>query len=163
MKTIKYFICLLLILNTAYAEMLISPKNLMGSADFSFLFWDVYKIELYAEDKSLENELALKLTYKRKLYGEKIAERSIEEIKKQNCGDKKDYDTWLNKMKNIFPDIKKGDYLIGNKKSSGITTFTKNDKPIGKFENKNLSKCFFDIWLSPNTTEPELREKLLGK
>jgi len=147
----------------AIGQDLILPNMLIGKADFSFLFWDVYKIELYAEDKSLENELALKLIYKRKLYGEKIAERSIDEIKKQNCGDEKNYSTWLNRMKSIFPDVKKGDYLVGHKEKSGITTFYKNKKALGKFEDKNLSKCFFDIWLSPKTSEPELRKELLGE
>jgi len=163
MKIFKLLSLLLLFTNISYAQEVVLPNNLIGKANFSYLFWDVYKIELYANDKSLNDELALKLTYKRKLYGDKIAQRSIDEISKQNCGDKENYNNWLTKMKAIFPDVKKGDTLTGIKEKLGTTTFYKNKTKIGQFKNKTLSNCFFNIWLSPNTTEPKLRKKLLGK
>ena len=115
MKISKSLTLLIFLLNVSHAQEIIKPKNMIGSSDFNFLLWNVYKIRLYAEDKSLENDLALKLTYKRKLYGEKIAKVSIKEIREQNCGNKKNYDYWLETMKSIFPNVQKGDSLTGVK------------------------------------------------
>ncbi len=162
MRLLKLLALLLLFSNPSFAQEAPLPHKLIGSADFKYLFWNVYKIDLYANNKSLNGELALKLTYKRKLYADKIAQRSIDEISKQNCGDKRNYNNWLNKMKTIFPDVKKGDTLTGVKEKLGTTTFYKNKIKIGQFKDKTLTQCFFNIWLSPKTTQPNLRAKLLG-
>jgi len=39
--------------------------------------------------------------------------------------------------------------------------FFHNKKPIGKINDEKLVDSFFDIWLSDETSNPELREKLL--
>jgi hypothetical protein len=38
-----------------------------------------------------------------------------------------------------------------------------NNKPLGKIADAELAKRFFAIWLSPQTSAPELRKKLFAE
>jgi hypothetical protein len=40
--------------------------------------------------------------------------------------------------------------------------FFVNAKATGEMRDAELARLFFGIWLSPNTSEPQLRQTLLG-
>ena len=61
----------------------------------------------------------------------------------------------------LFPNIYSGDQLIGIRTANNDGVFFHNKKPIGKINDEKLVDSFFDIWLSDETSNPELREKLL--
>ncbi len=115
---------------------------------FSYYFWDVYTGELYAPEGEYANQppFALKLTYQRDLEGKKIAQRSIDEMKKQGDLSADDSDKWLSLMNSIFPDVSEGDVITG----------------IATKDGRVFTQRFFDIWLSDKTSEPKFRKKLLG-
>jgi hypothetical protein len=136
----------------------------IGSSKFKVLFWHVYDATLYSskENFSFDDPFALKLEYKRNFDGEKIAERSAEEIRKIGFNDEVRLAGWFSQMKEIFPDVSKGSYITGVYKPEGSTIFYKNNKKIGEINDKEFGRWFFGIWLNKNTSEPKLREKLLG-
>ena len=134
-----------------------------GEYSFSYFIWDVYDITLYVQDNSsiYSGDIALSLRYKRDLNGKDITERSIEEIKNIGFRNKKYLSLWQDKMNNIFPDVTNGTVLTGIRKK-GTTSFYHNGKFVGAIDDPLFSKYFFGIWLSPQTSEPEMRASLLG-
>ena len=61
----------------------------------------------------------------------------------------------------MWPDISSGDsltMLVDN----NLSIFYLNHKKIGLIEQQEFSKLFLDIWLSPNTSQLALRNKLLN-
>jgi hypothetical protein len=141
-----------------------TDMNLIGEARMEVLFWDVYDARLYAPGASWrpEKPFALVLTYLLDLKGERIAERSIQEIRKQGFGDELTLARWYEMLIGIIPDVGDGDEIVGVSDSEGHTLFYHNGELIGEIREPEFTDRFFGIWLSELTSEPELRRNLLG-
>ena len=135
-----------------------------GEARLKYLLWDVYDATLYtSNDQYKETEpFALKLDYLISLNGKDISERSIEEIQKQGFKDQEKLTEWKNLLDSIFPDVDEGVSITGIRDSKGHTIFYKDDQKIGQIDDPEFTRYFFDIWLGDKTSEPELRQQLLG-
>jgi hypothetical protein len=136
----------------------------IGSGRLTYLFWDVYDARLFTSKgaSSVTPPYALSLTYLRDLEGEKIADRSIEEIRKQGFKDEVVLATWHQQMRELFPDVKKGTTLTGVLTSEGESLFYHNGKQIGYVKDPLFGEHFFGIWLNEKTSEPTLRQALMG-
>jgi hypothetical protein len=93
---------------------------------------------------------------------ETIAETSVEEIQQQANLELEVLADWQMQLIQIFPDIQKGDWLIGLYAPQMPSQFFLNGVSIGVIDDLNLSRHFFDIWLSEKTSKPQLRRQLLG-
>ena len=76
------------------SELIISKylgkKFLIGSANYSFLFWNIYDAELYStSNKFNSNELAIILKYNRSIEKETLVKETINDIKEQKNISKK--------------------------------------------------------------------------
>ncbi len=149
----------------AEAERLSTDSNRVGKARLTYLFWDVYDAVLYAPNgKWAEDKpFALKLTYLRDLDGRDIAERSAKEMRKQGLKDEDKLAEWQSTMTAIFPDVSDGDVLTGEVNEDRHTRFFFNGEVVGNVDDPAFTRAFFGIWLSENTSEPEMREQLLGE
>lgn len=138
--------------------------KLVGEGKMTYFFWDVYDAQLYAPEGVWRGEppYALTLTYLRDFEGAAIAERSVKEMRKQGFNDKQKLTQWEEQMKSIFPDVEEGTQLTGLFMKNGETVFLKNEEVLGSVEDKGFGTQFFAIWLSEKTSEPKLREKLVG-
>lgn len=149
-----------------FTPLLVFAQNqkLIGQGSLNYYFWHVYDAKLYSNDGilSFEKPFSLKLEYKRKLYGAKIADRSTEEIRGLGFKDEVKLAAWHAQMKDIFPDVNDGISLIGVYKPNQPTVFYKNEQQIGVIKDPEFGKWFFGIWLNENTSEPKLRKALLG-
>jgi hypothetical protein len=116
----------------------------------------------FDRQKIFDQPFVLELTYARTLYGNAIADRSLEEIKKQNIGTADQHDRWLAAMRKTFPDVKANDQLRGEHRPGVGARFYLNGQPIQAIDDPEFSRAFFSIWLSANTSEPGLRSALLG-
>jgi hypothetical protein len=136
----------------------------IGEARLSVLFWDVYDATLYAPNKQWikGKPLALKLDYLRTLEGESIAYASKKEILKMGYDDVENLQRWLNFMKNIFPNVKKGDSITGIYTQDQQTIFLQGNDILGVIEDPEFGLWFFDIWLSEKASYPDARDKLLS-
>ena len=139
--------------------------SLVGEGMFTFYFWDVYRASLYAPNRNYDHAtpFALRLTYQRELEGKKIAQRSIDEMLKQQPLSKNVAEQWLSKMESIFPNVTEGDVLTGVAISEEETQFYFNGEYIDTIQDSNFTSRFFDIWLGEKTSEPKFRKLLLGK
>ncbi len=144
------------------SEYVTSPKK-VGEARFSFLFWDVYDAALYTQSDatSLVPPYALELKYLRDLDGAAIAERSIEEMKKQGVDDKQKLSRWEAQMKAIFPDVDDTSVITGIADANNTSHFYLGNDKIGTIDDTEFTSRFFGIWLSKDTSEPKFRAKLL--
>ncbi len=141
--------------------------SLIGKGKFSYFGLHIYDARLYATSKDFntqqltETRYALALHYARDLQGHKIAERSEQEMAKQDTATQAERQLWLQHMKALFPDVKKDDVLIGIYTPQKGTRFFHNHKLLGEVSDARFAQAFFGIWLSDKTSAPRLREALL--
>jgi Chalcone isomerase-like len=141
--------------------------RVQGSGRLRFLGFSVYDIRLWATQPVpaaavASLPLALEIEYARALVGVKIAERSLEEMRRQATIAPDVAERWLAQMTALFPDVQAGDRLTGKQRPGEATRFFFNGKLVGEVRDAEFTKLFFGIWLSPRTSEPALREALLG-
>jgi Chalcone isomerase-like len=106
--------------------------------------------------------LALELQYLRKLDGQAIAERSLQEMRRQGEIATATAERWLGAMRSLFPDVAAGDRITGVQvPGTGVRIFV-NGTLKGEVRDTEFSRWFFGIWLSPRTSEPGMRDALLG-
>lgn len=143
------------------------PLRLHGEGSLRWFGLKIYEARLFAPQQfapqqSFQAPFALEITYARTFAGEKIAQVSIDEIKRLAMGSARQHEQWLGQMKSIFPSVRPGDRLRGIHTPGQGAEFYLNDQPIGQIKDAEFSKAFFSIWLDPNTAEPALRRSLLG-
>ncbi|MCP4323931.1 MAG: hypothetical protein GY787_19150 [Alteromonadales bacterium] len=136
-----------------------------GEAMFSILFWDLYKSQLKTTSGtypiSLEEEqLIFHINYFADISNEALIKRTVEQWKHQGIS-KGAYHHYIEQLKQIWPNISKGDSLaiLMEKEKS---TFYFNDQYIGEINDGVFGQLFVDIWLDESTSQPSLRAQLLG-
>jgi hypothetical protein len=162
------FALALFVLSPAYAndvaQKYFSNAEKVGTGRLSVVFWDVYDATLYAPNGQWDsrNPYALSIHYFREIDGVDIADRSVEEIRKQGFSDEVKLAEWQTEMRGIFPDVRNGSELTAVLKPQKSTEFYSDGKHIGSIKGAEFGTHFFNIWLSEKTSEPKLRKKLLG-
>jgi hypothetical protein len=142
-----------------------NPVVEIGKASFSFLVWDIYNSQLATSTgkyppATQSDTLIYTINYQRDISSKELVERTIEQWNHLKIS-KDIYSPYINILNDIWPDIKKGDSLalVSNAAGSG---FYYNDDLVGSIANTDFSPLFLSIWLSEKTSEPALRQKLLG-
>jgi hypothetical protein len=141
-----------------------STLSLRGEGSLKFLGFKVYDAQLWTPQKrhSAADVFALQLVYDMAFKGREIAERTVGEMRKVGYGEEQKLKRWGEEMMRVFPDVKKGDTLVGVSIPGKGVKYYSRDKLIGSIDDAEFVKAFFDVWLSEKTSEPKLREKLLG-
>ena len=146
----------------------LQTPNLIGQGKYTYWGFDVYVVSLWAAEPALNAEqwqtqrVALELNYLRDFKGADIAKRSIDEIHTQSPLSKNKASTWLKVLEDIFPNVSKGQTLTGIYMPNTGAVFLYDDTLQGEIKDLEFAKRFFDIWLSPQTSAPELRKRLLA-
>ncbi len=143
------------------------PPRRIGQARMRFLGLPVYDIALWAPvalrpDTVEQQPLALQIDYLRSLSGERIAERSLAEMRRSGPIDEMRAARWLDEMRRLFPDVAAGDRITGVQQPGTSARFHLNGRFLGEVRDARFPALFFGIWLAPWTSEPGLREALLG-
>lgn len=135
-----------------------------GEAVMRFIGIKVYDIRLWTASMihTYSEPFALELVYDLGFKGKDIADRSVTEMRRQGYNDETKLKRWGEMMGRIFPDIRKGDTLIGVSIPGKEIRFYTREKFIAAESDMEFAKAFFDIWLSEKTSEPKLRQRLLG-
>lgn len=139
-----------------------------GGGELTFLGLSIYDARLYRDanargDCAPDEPFALQLTYKRRLYGDLIAARSVEEMTKLGYGTAEQRARWGELLKKMLPDVAAGDFLTGVNVPRRGVRFYQNGNPLGAIYDREFAQAFFGIWLDPRTSEPTLRKQLLGE
>jgi hypothetical protein len=151
----------------AVAQLLPEVK-IRGGGELAFFGLSIYDARLYRHadargDCAPDEAFALQLTYKRRLYGDRVAARSVEEIAKLGYGSAEQRARWGALLRQLLPDVDEGDSLTGVNLPLRGVIFYQNGKPLGTIDDREFARAFFAIWLDPRTSEPALRKQLLGE
>jgi Chalcone isomerase-like len=139
----------------------------VGVAQLKVWGFKVYDARLWAElefnpQDYARRAFALEINYLRSFDNDAVAERSIQEMRGIGNLSESQAAQWLAQMRKIFPNIVKGDRLVGLHKPGVGATFSFNGKPVGEILDPEFARLFFGIWLSPKTSAPQMRRELLG-
>lgn len=147
-----------------YIRAYIPDPQPVGAGRLSVFMMDVYDATLLARGGKWQSgdPLALQLTYLRELKGNKIADRSVEEMRGIGFTDEIKLAAWHAQMRRIFPDVREGVTITGILTPAGESIFFQGGHEIGRIKDADFGKNFFGIWLSEKTSAPSLRQKLLG-
>ena len=141
--------------------------SLQGQGRLRFFGLHVYDIRLWTAlplggEAALRANAALEIEYARHLKGPLIAERSLTEMQRVGEVDAGDGQRWLAAMTQLFPDVQAGDRITGVHRPGVGVRFHVNGNLAGEVRDADFARLFFAIWLSPRTSEPQLRAALLG-
>lgn len=143
------------------------PGRPVGMGKLTAFGFDIYTARLWAEpgfvrDDYPRHAFALELAYLRDFNGEQIAERSLKEMRRIEAFSTEQGQRWLAEMTRLFPDVRRGDRLVGLHRPGQGLRFLHNDQPVGEIRDPAFARIFMGIWLSPRTSEPQLRRQLLA-
>jgi len=142
--------------------------TLAGQAKLTFWGFAVYQATLWVttgfDGTAYEhNAFALELAYFRDFTGADIASRSMTEMRHQAPITAAQEASWESQMRAMFPDVKTGDRITGVHQPGIGAVFWSNGRLLGEVRDPTFAKLFFGIWLSPKTSEPQLRLALLAQ
>jgi hypothetical protein len=152
-----------------------TPLTLVGSAQFSVLFWDIYNSRLhtssgkYSPTSSFnktgatdrKSPLLFEIEYLRDITKQDLISRTVEQWEHLAI-EPTIYVDFIPLLEAIWPNIKAGDSLA--LWVDGTTShFYFNGAHIGTVSQDNFGQLFTAIWLAPNTSQPKLRDKLIGE
>lgn len=142
----------------------VPSASVVGRGILSYAFWDVYEATLYAPKGQWNpaKPFALSIEYYHEIDGKDIADRSVQEMRRQGFSDEIKLAAWNAQMKAIFPNVKDGTVLSAVYLPGKQTTFYSESRTIGTIKGDDFGRLFFGIWLNEKTSEPELRRALLG-
>lgn len=144
----------------------LQDKTSVGKARLKVWGFDVYDATLFVRAgfdaaRFGDQRFALELAYLRNFDGADIAERSVEEMRRIAPMDDARAAGWLKAMTDVFPNVKKGDRITGVHVPGSGARFYLNGRLLGEVADDAFSRQFFGIWLSPQTSQPRMRETLL--
>ena len=137
-----------------------------GEFHYTYFSFEVYDISLWTAadfkpEALAQQVMALELRYLRHFAAQDIARRSIKEMRRSANISAEQEQQWLAEMQRVFPNIRQGDRLLGLYRPGQAAVFWHNEQPRGELADAAFAPLFFGIWLSPNTSEPAMRQALL--
>lgn len=171
----KYILLILLSANPLLTtNVMASPVNHLtkiGEGEMTYLFWNLYLAELYIAPSAKTKRpvltsndskgKALKITYFKSISKRDLIDATQDQWEHLGYANR-DIQRWLKPLGSLWPDVEPGDKLTLVVSDDGKSQFYFDDKSIGTIDDISFGQAFLSIWLSENTTEPELRKQLLG-
>lgn len=140
--------------------------RLRGSGAMRFLGMRIYDARLWApaaiNGDGASQPLALELVYARNIQADLIVSSSLREMQRVGSFSAEQSARWTQAMTPLFPNIKPGDRIIGIQRPGQSARFFFNGTLRGEVADAEFTRLFFGIWLSPRTSDPQLRQQLLG-
>ncbi|MFL0804103.1 MAG: chalcone isomerase family protein [Agarilytica sp.] len=130
-----------------------------------FAIWDIYKARLYSESTTFDQskEYALELIYFKKIKKSRLVKETQTQLKGLEFDQHPNYPEWIKNLDDIWQDVTKHDAITLRVKSDKTSEFYFNNTFIGRIDDPDFSLAFSSIWLSPKTSRPKLRNKLLNQ
>ena len=136
----------------------------VGQAEMRWLMFPLYRVALKTPDGRYQPERlpqALHITYHRNIHRDDLITATDQQWQRLGVTEEQRA-KWLVLLKDIWPSVKRGDSLILTVNKEGKAHFLYNDKVIGALEDKQFGRSFLNIWLSPKTSQPGIRQRLIG-
>jgi hypothetical protein len=153
----------------AEVERALGQPRLQGEGRLRMYGFKVYDSRLWRGEAAVPGDawssvpLALEIAYLRALKGPQIAERSLIEMRRQRDLAPDEAGRWLKAMQAAFPDVKAGDRIVGVAVPDAGMRFYVNGRRTAEIAEPEFARLFVGIWLAPQSSQPALRQALLGR
>jgi hypothetical protein len=142
-------------------------SQLVGKGRLTVWGFQVYDARLwapagFAAGSFASQPLALELAYLRDFAAKDIAERSLKEMRRSQTITDAQAARWRAELLRVIPNVSSGDRILGLHRPGVGAAFWFNGKSSGEVRDAEFARLFFGIWLSPQTSEPKLRDALLA-
>lgn len=177
-KLVIAWLGLLLSVGDAYAAPLpacaashpISASKPYGSAALNKLFFHVYDAELWVDDAHRANfnpsdpqaRYALHLTYHVDIDAADFLERTLEELERQPNVTPAMKKAFHEQLTLIYPDVSDGQSITAVHDPDKGMILCHQGVVRGGIKDAGMIRAFFAIWLGEHSSEPALRDRLLG-
>ena len=141
--------------------------RLQGQGQLRYFGFAVYRARLWAPSRIdaqawWQDPFALELVYDRALDGAAIAQRSLVEMQRQTTLTGEQQTQWMDWMHQAFPDVQSGDRLSAVHAAQGPGLRLYHNGAVRQTSpDREFARLFTGIWLSPQTSQPQLRQALL--
>ncbi|WP_293469554.1 chalcone isomerase family protein [Polaromonas sp.] len=141
--------------------------QLIGQGRLTVWGFQVYDARLWAATGFgaggyASQPMALELAYLRAFDAVEVAKRSLQEMRRSAAISEAQAAQWTTELLRVIPDVRKGDRITGVHRPGVGAAFWVNGRASGEIRDAEFARLFFGIWLSPNTSEPQLRQALLA-
>ncbi len=141
---------------------------LVGEAQLSVLWWDIYRARLFHPDHARPHQspwmtqpLLLELTYQRDISAAQLLRETESQLQPFSSGEQRRQ--WLPQLARLWPDVRKGDQLSLFTDAGGAAWFYANGTALGSISDPEFAPAFLSIWLAPDSQFPELARALRGE
>jgi hypothetical protein len=134
-----------------------------GSGKYAVLFITAYDAEVWTDAAgwSMNAPFALTLRYHIGFSSDYLVNRTLREMKAVNPALTDADIARYRKAMAFFAPASSGDEMTMLYQPGQPTRFFKNGAPTGEISEPGFAADFFGVWLSPNTSDPDLRASLL--
>ncbi|MDH3669207.1 MAG: hypothetical protein OEN23_20015 [Paracoccaceae bacterium] len=140
---------------------LVDAPNPAGCSEYSFMFWDFYRAELWTDDPDLPGKkFGLSLTYLSDFSRDALVKSTIDEMVRISGQPEASFAKARIKMQQIFRDVEPGDRITAWRAGAEKLRLFVNGEETGTL-NREVD-LFLAIWLSEETRHPEGRQALLS-
>ena len=135
-----------------------------GQGTVTFLFLKAYDATLWTDAAhwSMASCFALTLHYDMGFSSDELVARTMKEMQRVAPGlDAAAQARYRAMLPRLFPEVKSGDTITALHMPGAPTRFFHNGAFVAASDDAAFAEPFFAIWLSPRTSDPALRAKLL--
>jgi len=138
----------------------------VGAGTITWFGFTIY--DLWTENGRFANltdslPVALHITYRKNIKSSALAERTAEEWQQLNIYTPHERKQWQQRLATIWPTVNPGDSITTVVSYDRRTHFYYNNELIHIIDDPEFGIALLSIWLHPNTSQPELRNKLIGQ
>ena len=147
-----------------YARAALPQARLAGQGQYRWFGLKIYEAKLWVGHAGYvcAAPFVLELRYAASLSGVRIADASIDQIRRIGHGTREQHQRWLERMRALFPDVADGTTLAGVFTPERGVRFYRDGAPLGEVEDPEFARAFAGIWLDPASSAPDLRRALLA-
>lgn len=132
-----------------------------GCSDFSYLFWDLYRAELWSEAAQLPgDEFGLSLTYKSDFSRDQLVDSSISEMARISGRKEQSFAAARHDLERSFRDVAPGDRFTAWRSGPDRVAFYFNGRETGTLSHD--ADLFLSIWLGEKARDSKGRQALLS-
>ncbi|WP_370978557.1 hypothetical protein [Agaribacterium sp. ZY112] len=145
----------------------------VGEGSLKVLWFHIFDAKLYTKsgdylallepkmDTAYTQTLVLQLTYQRGISKDRLLSETRKQLK--SFSESGQIDVWISELAEIWPDIDTNDQLSIWVTEDSISHFYHSGDYIGSVEDKRFGPAFVSIWLSEQSSYPDLASELRGE
>ena len=141
-----------------------SSPSIIGEGTLKVFFMEIYDLRLVADSPtfSWQNKFKLDFFYTRDLKKDSVINSSIKELRRQSSVSESDIESWQGYLEQSIKPAQVGTHASVVWNPEGRITFHYENNDPTTIEDEDFARAFLNIWLGEETSQPKLRNQLLG-